>query len=63
MVSWITRILLLLSGAITSWFVAPEAANFSVVQGAVAIVLLAFFVSVAVFWPSVARFFSGKRSS
>jgi hypothetical protein len=31
MVNWIVRILLLLAGAITSWFVAQDAANFSVV--------------------------------
>ena len=60
MINWIVRILLILAGVITSWFVTPDSANFSVVQAAVAIVLLAFFVSVAVFLPSLMRLFSGK---
>jgi hypothetical protein len=60
MINWIVRILLILAGVITSWFVTPDSANFSVVQAAVAIVLLAFFVSAAVFLPSLMRFFSGK---
>jgi hypothetical protein len=60
MINWIVRILLILAGVITSWFVTPDSANFSVVQAAVAIVLLAFFVSAAVFLPSLMRLFSGK---
>ena len=59
-INWIVRILLILAGVITSWFVTPDSANFSVVQAAVAIVLLAFFVSAAVFLPSLMRLFSGK---
>ena len=53
MINWIVRILLILAGVITSWFVTPDSANFSVVQAAVAIVLLAFFVSAAVFLPII----------
>jgi len=60
MINWIVRILLLLAGVVTSWFVTPDSANFSVVQAAVAIVLLALFVSAAVFLPSLMRLFSGK---
>ena len=60
MVTWIVRILLLLAGVITSWFATPDSANFSLVQAGVAIVLLAFFVSAAVFLPSLMRLFGGK---
>jgi ABC-type uncharacterized transport system permease subunit len=62
MINWIVRILLLLAGVITSWFATPDSANFSLVQAGVAIVLLAFFVSAAVFLPSLRRLFSGKSS-
>ena len=43
MINWIVRMLLLIAGAVTSWFLAPDTANFSVVQGALAVVLLAFY--------------------
>ena len=32
MVSWIVRALLVVAGAITSWFVASDAPNFGVIQ-------------------------------
>src|SRR4029077_11098337 len=55
MINWIVRALLLLGGVVTSWFLAPDATNFSLVQAAVAISLLAFFVAVAVFLPALIR--------
>ena len=63
MVNWIVRALLVLSGVVTGWFLAPDAANFSVVQAAVAISLLAFFIAVAVFLPALIRAFTGKPPS
>jgi hypothetical protein len=62
MVNWVVRILMLMAGLITSWFVARDASNFSVIQGVVAMLLIALFVSVAAFWPSIVGFFTGKRS-
>ncbi|HEV2566570.1 MAG TPA: hypothetical protein VGU19_15970 [Microvirga sp.] len=52
MVSWIVRALLVVAGAITSWFVAGDAPNFSVIQMVVALLLLTFTVAVIAFWPS-----------
>jgi hypothetical protein len=52
MVSWIVRILMLVAGTVTSWFVAKDAPNFSVVQMAVALLLLTLTVAVIAFWPS-----------
>ncbi len=63
MVNGVVRILMLMAGLITSWFVARDASNFSVIQGVVAMLLIALFVSVAAFWPSIVGFFAGKRST
>ena len=63
MLNWVVRMLLLLAGVITSWFVAREADNFSVIQGVVAMLLIAAFVFLAAYWPSVAQFFRDRRSS
>lgn len=52
MVSWIVRALLVVAGAITSWFVASDAPNFGVIQMVVALFLLTFTVAVIAFWPS-----------
>lgn len=41
MIAWVVRILLLLAGAVAAWFVSPEAENFSVVQGMVAVAIFA----------------------
>ena len=52
MVSWIVRGLLVVAGAITSWFVASDAPNFGVIQMVVALLLLTLTVAVVAFWPS-----------
>jgi hypothetical protein len=36
---------------VTSWFVAEEAANFTVIQGIVTMLLVALAVAVVAFWP------------
>jgi hypothetical protein len=41
MFGWIIRIILVAAGAVTALFVAQDAPNFSVVQGMVAVVLIA----------------------
>lgn len=43
---WIVRIVLALAGLVTGWFVAADAPNFGVIQGIVAIGLIAFLVLV-----------------
>jgi hypothetical protein len=63
MFNWVVRIVMLLAGMITSWFVAREANNFSVIQGVVAMLLIAFFVLAAAYWPSIVQFFRDRRSS
>jgi hypothetical protein len=63
MVGWIMRPLMFVAAIITGWFVSPDdTATFDVFQMAVATVLIAFFVSVAAFWPSLARRFKSVRA-
>lgn len=41
MIGWIIRLLLIAAGALTALFVARDAENFSVVQGMVAVAMIA----------------------
>jgi uncharacterized membrane protein YoaK (UPF0700 family) len=52
MFGWAVRLLLIVAGLITGWFVAEDATNFGVVQATVALLLFAFIVFVLAFWPS-----------
>jgi hypothetical protein len=63
MLDLIARPLLYISAAITSWFVAEDAANFSTVQIAVAFILVAALVLAAVFWETLADLFRSKKDS
>ena len=50
MLSWLVRLLMVLAAAIAAWFVARDAANFSMVQALVLLILMAILLLVAVFW-------------
>jgi hypothetical protein len=52
MIAWLARILLLAAGAVTAWFIAEDAPNFDVVQGIVAMLLLALIVAALAFGPT-----------
>jgi len=52
MFGWIVRGALILAGLITSWFVAEDAVNFTVIQMAITVLLIAAIVLAAAFWPS-----------
>jgi len=39
--TWVVRILLVAAGGIAAWFVSPDASNFGVVEGMVAVALIA----------------------
>jgi hypothetical protein len=49
---WLVRILLIVAGFITSWFVGKDAPNFGVIQGMVLLVLIVLIVFVLALWPS-----------
>ncbi len=51
--TWLLRPLLIVAAAIAGWFVAEDAANFSIIQLVVAVLLLTFVVIVAAFWETV----------
>jgi hypothetical protein len=51
MISWIVRILLMISSSVTGWFVAIESPRFELVQMAVGLLLLVVFVFVLAYWP------------
>jgi hypothetical protein len=46
MLGWLVRLVLAAAGIVTGWFVAADAPNFGVVQGIVAVTLIAFVVAV-----------------
>jgi len=50
-ISWAVRALLIVAGAVSSWFVGKDAPGFGVIQMMVATLLLALIVSVIAFWP------------
>jgi hypothetical protein len=61
MISLIVRVLLSMAGVITGWFVARDATNFDLIQMAVAILLMIFFLAGAAFWPSLLAWFRHRR--
>ena len=62
-ISWLIRPILLVAGSIAAWFVAEDAANFGVVQMAVAVVLVAGLVGLAVFWESAVDRWHERQSA
>ncbi len=54
---WIIRILLVVSGAITSGFVARDALNFNIIQMVVAVFLITFLVIIVAFWHELSDIF------
>jgi membrane protein YdbS with pleckstrin-like domain len=51
MIALVVRLLLIVGGAIAGWFFEKDQPNFSVIQMAIAVLLLVFFVFVIGFWP------------
>lgn len=61
MLDWIVRLLLVISGAITSWFVARDALNFAVVQMVIAVLLFTLVIFIAAFWSTLKNWFKRKE--
>lgn len=53
MIGWIARVLIVLAGFITSWFVTRDTLNFNIIQMIVAMFLFTFAVAIAAFWPTI----------
>jgi len=54
-VNWIVGGLMAVAGTIAAWFVARDAPNFELVQGAVATIVLALIIAIFAFWPKIWR--------
>jgi hypothetical protein len=61
-ISWVVRLLLIAAGAVAQWFVTEDAPNFGIVQGVVAVLLLALIVFVLAFWPRAWSYRLNRRS-
>jgi hypothetical protein len=61
MLGWIVRILLIVAGAITGWFVAHDATNFGVLQMFVMLALITAFVAALTLLPMVLSWLKGQR--
>jgi hypothetical protein len=61
MLGWIVRILLIVAGAITGWFVARDATNFGVLQMFVMLALITVFVAALASLPMVLSWLKGQR--
>jgi len=62
MLAWIVRLIMTVSAGIVGWFVSRDAANFSVLQLAVLLLLMAALIGVAPFWAVLADRFKGMMS-
>lgn len=59
--TWLLRPLLIVAAAIAGWFVAEDAANFSVIQLVVAILLITVAVILAAFWEAMIGWWRERR--
>ncbi len=50
MLGWLVRVLLVISGSITSWFVAYDSLKFNIIQMVIAIFLITLVMFIAAFW-------------
>lgn len=57
MLEWFVRMLFVVAGFITSFFVARDALNFGVIQMTIAILLFTILVFIIAFWPSLKKEF------
>jgi hypothetical protein len=63
MLSWLVRLILIVSGSVAALFVARDAVNFAVIQGVVALLLGIMVIFVAVFWPARwTQFLNGRAN-
>ena len=61
MFGWLVRVLLIIAGAITGWFVARDAVNFGVLQMFVMLALITVLMGALALWPTVVSWFRGNR--
>jgi hypothetical protein len=57
MLNLLARILLLMAGSITSFFIADDALNYKIIQMAIAVLLFTLLILIAAFWHNIQAFF------
>jgi hypothetical protein len=60
-ISWLLRPILILAAIIAGWFVAKDAANFTVIEMAIAVGLIALVVAAAAFCEALADWLKGDK--
>ena len=60
MLQWIIRALFVVSGSISSWFVAKDALNFEIVQMVISVLLFTIAIAILAFWPTIKSWFKRK---
>ena len=64
MLSWLVRLILIVSGILAEFFVARDAINFSIIQGVMALLLFGLIVFALAFWPARwSHFFDGRSQN
>lgn len=58
-ISWLLQPIMVTAAVIAGWLVAEDAANFGVVQMAVAVLLMTTVVAIATFWRTLASWLRG----
>lgn len=61
MLGWFARLLLIVAGSITSWFIARDALNFDIIRMVIAVLLFTLVVMIAAFWPTLTNWFKSKK--
>ena len=57
MLGWIIRLLFIIAGFVTSFFVARDELNFDVMQMVVAVILFTTFIAIIAFWSILKSWF------
>jgi hypothetical protein len=61
MIGLIARMVMVVAGIITDWFIVRDAHNFELIQVFVGVFLVTSVVGVAVFWPSLMSWLGNRR--
>lgn len=62
MLGWIARILFVAAGLITSWFVAQDALNFTIIQMVISIFLFTLILILITFWQELSQWVKQIRA-
>ncbi len=61
MLGWLVRLLFIIAGSITGWFVATNATNFIVLQMFVMLAIIAIFIGALAFIPMILSWYRRQR--